>query len=330
MTPRFPDPDMCAANGLTFAVYRSGPAPDQTDKPPVLFLHGWPELAYSWRYQFPALAAAGYPVIAYDARGYGRSDKPEGVASYRIDRLAADADGLLQALAIDKAVIVGHDWGALVTWAMPFFHPERILALAGLCVPFIRQQALPPTQHLRRLFGERNYIVQFQEEGRAEPVLEADPLRTMRFLMRRPRQDRAGDKPLGGGQKGLDLIGELQGDEADWPGEGWLSEAELQVYADAFAAGGFTAPLHWYRNFDANWELGQRLQPRDGPDPSFAYPALMITADRDAACPPRISDGMERYFPTYTRVDIEGAGHWVQQEKPDRVNAALLDWLKRL
>lgn len=326
----FPDPYFVQANGLRIATYRLGPEPAQTDKPPIIFLHGWPELAYSWRFQMQALADEGYCVLAYDQRGYGRTERPDGVAQYRIDKLAGDVAGVLDAVGMAKAVIIGHDWGALVTWSLLHLLPDRLIGVGGLNVPYLRRRAMPPIQLSRARFGEQMYIVQFQEEGRCEPLLEADTARTMRCFMRRPRSQTPKSGPSTVLANGLDFMGQLQGAEADWPGETWLSEADMAVYADAFARTGFTAPLHWYRNFDANWHLMAQYEPADGPDPVFDLPALMMTADRDAACPPVLADDMVKYFPRLTRVDIQGAGHWLQQERPDEVNTALLRWLDAL
>mgnify|MGYP006273448197 CR=1 FL=1 len=326
-TDPFPPAQTIPVGDVALAVHRAGPAPGQTPRPPVVLLHGWPEIAFSWRYQLPALAAAGYPVIVPDQRGYGGADKPGGVENYTMARLTGDIAGLLDALDIDKAVIVGHDWGALVTWAMPFYQPDRVRALAGLNLPFLPRPAAAPTSLLRSMFGDTHYIVRFQTEGACEPILEADLDRTLRFFLRRPRSDRSGD---GGGAfsvPNLDLIGRLQGDAAQWPGEEFLSESDLAVYRRAFAAGGMTAPLHWYRNLDANWEDMARFQPVGGPTAPLPYPALIMTAERDAACPPRLADGMERFFAATKRIDFDSVGHWLQQERPDAVNEALLAWL---
>ncbi|MGF1605678.1 MAG: alpha/beta fold hydrolase [Rhodothalassiaceae bacterium] len=325
----FPEAQTVTANGLCFAAYCAGPRPDETDKPPIVFLHGWPELAYSWRHQLAAVAAAGYPALAFDQRGYGGSDKPEGLDHYTMAALTGDVAGVLDAFGIERAVVIGHDWGALVTWALPFYQPARLHALAGLCVPFRPNWPADPIAMCRKRYGERMYIVRFQQQGACEPVLERDVARTFRFLMRQPRSGRATEKPLG--EADLNLVDRLDTvPEEQWPGTPFLSDADMAVFVQAFSAGGFTAPLHWYGNFTANWQDMKRYQPDGGPPPRIDLPALMITADKDAACPPALADGMERYIPDLTRVDLTGVGHWLQQEQPEPVNAAILAWLDAL
>ena len=325
----FPPPEMIQTNGIRMAVHAMGPTPAEADKPAVVFLHGWPELAYSWRYQLPALAEAGYPAIAPDQRGYGGTDKPAGAENYDFAHLAGDLAGLLDARGIDKAVFVGHDWGATLLWALPFYLPERLAGLAGLNVPFFPRGPVDPLELFRNAFGDSYYICRFQQEGACEPVLERDVERTLRMLMRRPRSDKAAADRRPITKFDGDLITLLEGDSDRWPGEEFLSDEDLAVYVRAFSRGGFTGPLHWYRNFTRNWHDIERFQPAGGPPPSIAVPTLMMTAELDAFVPPRLADGMERYFTDYERVDVKGAGHWLQQEKAGEVNAVLLDWLAR-
>lgn len=324
----FPEPEFIESNGVRLAVHRGGP-PVEEARAPVVFLHGWPELAFSWRYQFPAFAEAGYAVFAPDQRGYGASEKPAGRDEYTMAKLTGDVAGLLDHYGLNEAVFVGHDWGALVMWALPFYQPDRVRALAGLNVPFIPRGRGKPIDRMRAAFGDKMYIVRFQEEGACEPALEKDMDRTMRFFLRRPRQKERGQ---GGGAfstPDLDLISWLEADESTWPGETWLSDEDTAVYAKAFAAGGMTAPLHWYRNFDVNHEDMARFQPDGVPKGKIDIPSLMITAELDVACPPHLSDAMEAFFTDYERHDLKACGHWTQQEKPEEVNRIILDWLDR-
>lgn len=323
----FPAPDIIHTNGINMAVYRAGPNPEDTDKPPVVLMHGFPEIAYSWRYQIQALAQAGYPVFAPDMRGYGLSDKPEGVQEYTMKKLCDDMAGLLSFYGMTKAAFIGHDWGALVLWSLPFYQPDILLGCAGLNVPFLpRNPKMDPIEKFEEVFGKDMYIVRFQEEGASEAILEADVARTMRFFMRRPRTSKAssGDKSFGGGS--LDLLNMLQGDEKSWFGENWLSDEDMEIYTAAFSAGGFTAPIHYYRNMAKNWRDMDRFQPIGG-TPEIKIPCLMITAEKDAACPPALADGMQNYCPVYERVDLKDCGHWSQQEQHENVNVSLIEWL---
>lgn len=322
----FPEAEMIDANGIRLAVHRAGPIPGE-GRATLLFLHGFPELAYSWRKQFPAMAAAGYSVLAPDLRGYGASDKPLGQPAYEMREIVADIKGLLDHYGVERVIVVGHDWGSLICWSLPFYMPERLLGIANLNIPFLPRGALPPPTLFKHAFGERMYIVRFQETGVCEAIFERDMDRTMRFFMRRPKPG----SDQGGGAfstPDLDLVGWLEGPEEQWPGEPFLPEEELAVYIKAFRKGGMTAPLHYYRSMDRNWQAMEKWQPAGVPSEKPDVPALMITAGRDGVCPPRLADGIELFFSRYSRVDIPDSGHWTQQEKPDAVNKALLDWLE--
>lgn len=309
---------------IRLAVIEEGPPPKHS-RGSLILLHGWPEIAFSWRHQVRALADSGYHVLAPDLRGFGSSDRPSGCENYRMPALVGDVTGLMDAFGLEKATVVGHDWGAIIAWAMPFYAPERLAAVAGLNVPFRPRGGTPILTALEAAYGPQMYILQFQQEGRCEPILEADMERTMRFFFRRPRVGSG----VGGGAfstPDLDLVSWLQQPPETWPGEPFLSEEDLAVYVHAFARSGMTAPLHYYRNLDWNWRDMARFQP-EGELPRIRHPALMITAELDGVLPPRLADGIEVFFERYQRIDIMGAGHWVQQEKPDEVNRALLDWL---
>ncbi|WP_281300280.1 MULTISPECIES: alpha/beta hydrolase [unclassified Iodidimonas] len=320
----FPVPEMIKTNDIHLAVYRAGPPPEKA-RAVVLFLHGFPDLAFTWRHQFPALARAGYCVIAPDMRGYGRSDKPRDRAAYGMGVLARDITGLLDHYGVERAIIIGHDWGALINWSLPFYCPERLQAIGNLNVPFIPRGSIAPVALFAKAFGPQMYIVQFQDEGLCEAIFEDDIERTMRFFMRRPKP-RSGK---GGGAfstPDLDLVRWLEGPIEKWPGEDFLPPRELAVYTEAFRAGGMLGPLHYYRNMDANWADMERFQPLGG-KPSIDIPALMITADLDGVCPAHLADGKEAFFTNYQRIDMRGSGHWMQQEKPQEVNDILLSWL---
>ncbi|RMF71618.1 MAG: alpha/beta hydrolase [Alphaproteobacteria bacterium] len=323
--PQFPPAERLCVGEVTLAVHRAGPEIDRA-RAVVLLLHGWPELAYSWRYQIPALAAAGYHVVAPDLRGFGDSDKPLDKEAYRMSALVGDVTGLLDRLGVPRAVVVGHDWGAIITWALPFYAPERLQALAGLNVPFRPRGSVPILKAIEAVYGPQMYILRFQEEGPAEAILERDISRTMRFFYRRPR---AGGKGGGGAfsTPDLDLLSWLEREEETWPGEPLLDEEDLAVYVEAYRRGGFRQTLHYYRNLHHNWEEMARYQPPID-RLRIGQPALMITAEHDGVLPPRLADGIEVFFDCYRRVDIAGAGHWVQQEKPEEVTAALLTWLE--
>lgn len=323
-----PKPEMVETNGVTLAVYRAGPDHETATKPAVFLLHGFPEIAYSWRAQIGALADAGYPVFAPDQRGYGPSDAPEGAENYTMAKLTGDLAGLLDHYGIDKAVFVGHDWGALILWSLPFYIPGRVLGCAGLNVPLMQHYPVDPIEIFRARLGESMYIVRFQTEGACEPVLERDLAATFRFFLRKPGGGKAKAEVSAFGESSLDLIGQLEKGDSAWGGVPLLPDEDIQVYVDAYKHHGFTAPLHWYRNMSANWRDHERFM-KDGKLPFVNMPCLMITAELDRACPPSLADGMEDMCAPYERVDLMGCGHWSQQERADDVNAALKGWLAK-
>ena len=167
-------------NGVRLHTVEAG----ESGAPVVVLAHGFPELAYSWRHQIPALAAAGYHVLAPDQRGYGRSTRPADIAAYNVADLSADLIGLLDDVGADKAVFVGHDWGAPVVWGSAQLHPDRVAAVVGLSVPPVPRAQVPPTQAFRAIFGDNFfYMLYFQEPGVADAELAADPARTITRML---------------------------------------------------------------------------------------------------------------------------------------------------
>lgn len=293
--------------------------------PVVVLAHGFPELAYSWRHQIPVLAEAGYHVLAPDQRGYGGSSRPDAIEAYNIRELTTDIVGLLDDVGAERAVWVGHDWGAPVVWHAPLLHPARVAAVAALSVPATPRSHVAPTQAWRKTFGENFfYILYFQEPGVADAELNSDPARAIRRLMGGLRTD--GDKAAGlrmvaPGPEGF--IDRLPEPDAL---PDWISQDELDHYIAEFSRTGFTGGLNWYRNFDRNWELTADLA-----DAKISVPCLFIggTADPVLAFT-RADRAAEIVSGPYQQLMIEGAGHWLQQERPDEVNTALLEFLNGL
>ena len=293
---------------------------------PVVLAHGFPDLSYSWRHQMPALADAGYHVLAPDQRGYGRSDQPVNIADYDIHHLTADLLGLLDDIDAERAVFVGHDWGAVVVWQLALLHPERVAGVMGLSVPFIPRAPMPPVEMMRAVFADRFfYIVYFQEPGVADADLSADTGETMRRMYGGLRAEPGGDAELTGlaAPDGVGFVDRLP-PVPELPA--WLSQAELDHYSAEFTRTGFTGGINWYRNFDRNWELTPQLE-----GAKVTVPAAFITGSADPVAlmtPPELMDGWledER-----GRLVVEGAGHWVHQQEPAVVTAELLRFLGTL
>ncbi|BBZ41899.1 epoxide hydrolase A [Mycobacterium conspicuum] len=306
-------------NGVRLRVIEAG----EPGAPVVVLAHGFPELAYSWRHQIPVLADAGYHVLAPDQRGYGGSSRPEAVEAYNIHELTADLVGLLDDVGAERAVWVGHDWGAIVLWNMPLLHPDRVAAVASVSVPPLPRPRKSPIQAWRKQFGENFfYILYFQEPGVADAELNGDPARTMRRMIcgQSSLSNKAtAPRMLAPGPEGfIDRIPEPDG----LPN--WISQDELDHYIDEFSRTGFTGALNWYRNFDRNWETTAEL---DGA--MITVPCLFIGGTADPVLTFTPTDRAARVIAgPYQQVMVDGAGHWLQQERPDVVNETLLDFLK--
>jgi pimeloyl-ACP methyl ester carboxylesterase len=312
-------------DGVRLAYYEAGPRRGA----PIILCHGFPELAFSWRHQIKALAEAGRWVIAPDQRGYGLSGRPEPIEDYDIEHLTGDMTGLLDHLGADRGIFCGHDWGGIVVWQMPLRHKDRVAGVIGLNTPFMARAPADPIAIMRHRFGDKMYIVHFQTPGEADAVLAGDVSKAMDFFMRRPLP---GPPPAGaglaepaeGGGTAFALIDILQAyDPAFDPRERFLSADEMAAFVDTFQRTGFTGGINWYRNFTRNWARSEGIADR------VEAPSLMVMAEKDAVLPPSAADGMEAFVPDLEKVLIKDSGHWTQQEQPDAVNAAMIDWLDR-
>jgi pimeloyl-ACP methyl ester carboxylesterase len=314
-----PEPTMIKTNGIDMAVYEAGPK----DGLPVVMCHGFPELAYSWRHQIPALAAAGFRAIAPDQRGYGRTSRPENVRDYDMAHLTGDLAGMLDALGLKKAIFCGHDWGGLIVWQMPLFHPDRVAGVIGVNTPFLARPPIDPIMGMRAMFGENMYIVYFQKPGEADVALAKDVGKSFRFFMRKNGVSALDYAKLPKEARNLELVNAIQSDESLWPGEALLTPDELKVFVDTFTRTGFTGGINWYRNMTRNWEVSGTMEQK------VHVPGLMIMAEDDVVLSPAMADGMERFVPDLERVLIRHCGHWTQQEHPEETSAAMIDWLTR-
>ncbi len=294
---------------------------------PVLLCHGFPELWYSWRHQLRALAEAGFRAIAPDQRGYGDTDAPPAIDAYTIHHLVGDLTGLLDALGIEKACIVGHDWGGLVVWQMALLAPHRVAAVVGVNTPFFPRMPLRPTEFMRAAAqGQFHYILYFQEPGVAEAELERDVRRSLRgFYQDLPRKIIEANRDLPAGTLGPAGGGLLERLPDGPPGK-FLTADDFEVFARAFERTGFRGGLNWYRNFDRNWDLTAYLS-----GARVVQPALMLTAEFDPVLRPDMAAGMSAWVPNLSQtILIKDCGHWTQQEKPEEVNRELVEFLNTL
>ena len=291
--------------------------------PLVVLCHGFPELSYSWRNQLPALASAGYRAVAPDQRGYGDTSRPDDVQAYDIIHLTDDLLGLLDALEAEQAVFVGHDWGAPVAWHAALFRPDMFTAVAGLSVPPPFRGRGKPLDLLRENGITNFYWQYFQTPGVAEAELERDVAHTMRIVLAgRGLSDPTAAMFV---QDDKGFLGHASGSQ---PLPSWLTEADLAYFTETYRKSGFRGGLNWYRNIDRNWELTAPWQ-----DAQVHQPSLFIAGSKDGVITGLIGakrvNELERVLTNLKRrLIIDGAGHWVQQERPDEVNTALVKFLK--
>ncbi len=296
--------------------------------PLILCVHGWPELAYSWRHQMTYFADRGFAVAALDVRGYGASTKPAAIEAYTLTALAGDVARVAEALSEAPAVLFGHDWGAPIAYHSALLHPERFRAVAGLSVPFAPPGPVPFIEVAETIYADRFfYQAYFQTPGVAEAELEADPeeaLARIYFAL-------SGDAPLDSWlQMKPKEAGLLQGLTRPDPFPAWMPAEALAVYVKAFRAGGFRGPLNRYRAQRLDAEQLRRVHGQQ-----LAQPSCFIGGERDAVR--HFLLGMDLYAdPGAGCADfrgatlIPGAGHWVQQEAPEACNVALEAFLRRL
>ena len=313
--------DRVRPNGVELQVTVAGSGPL------VVLVHGFPELAYSWRHQIGVLADEGYTVVAPDMRGYGGSECPDAIADYGMFDLVGDVVGLISHYGEgEPAVVVGHDWGSWIVYATALFRPDLLRGVSGISVPYTPRFDQSLVELLQASVGDGfHYILYFQEPGVAEEELDADPIDTMRRIL----WIASGDMEL----LPVDTTGERVGFVARDVPDGlpaWLNQGDLDAYAQAFIRTGFTGGINYYRNIHRNWEqmAPWHLAPITVPMLFIGGrrdPVLTGTGDLDGEHPVLVTQ--QQFVPDLRTALIHGAGHWTQQERPSETSAALLDFL---
>lgn len=306
--PQFPSASLVSVNDIELEVFEAG---KQNAGNPIILCHGWPEHAYSWRYQIPALVKAGYHVIVPNQRGFGRSSSPQNITDYDISHLTADLVALLDHYGYQDAVFVGHDWGANIVWSLAMIHPSRVSKIINLALPYQERGEKPWIEFMEEVFGEDFYFVHFNRKpGVADKVLDENRSRFLRNLFRK-------NVPLTPPEPGMMMINLAKAEAA--LGEPIMSEEDLAVFISAFEISGFSGGINWYRNLDRNWHLLADV------NPNITQPTLMIYGERDLI--PK-SENLPNYVPNLDIASID-CGHWIQQEKPEETNKTILSWLKK-
>jgi pimeloyl-ACP methyl ester carboxylesterase len=311
-------------NGINMRLARAGES-----GPLVLMAHGWPESWYSWRHQILALANAGYRVVAPDMRGYGATDAPAAVEDYDINALTADMLGILDALNEPNAIMIGHDWGAIVAWQTVLRYPDRFPALIAMSVPYTGRSARSPMDMWRESFGDNFYYILYHNEagGVAEAEYDADPEGLLSRLYLSPDSPRQAPQITDRHRSAGGWIGRL-GAPLGLPD--WLSQADLDYFVSQFRQAGFRGGVNYYRNFHRNWEIANEYG-----DQEIRVPTLFIAGSKDivinGASAEQLTAAMSRVVADLRGVElIPDIGHWVQQEAPRRSNDLILEFLSEL
>ncbi|WP_339714265.1 alpha/beta hydrolase [Cyclobacterium amurskyense] len=302
----FPKPTMIPVNGIELEVFEAG---NQNAGKPIVLCHGFPENAFSWRHQVPALVKAGYHVIVPNQRGYGHSSCPTDVTDYDIEHLTGDLVALLDHYGYEKATFIGHDWGANVVWRLAQLHPKRVNKIINLALPYQERGEKPWIEFMEEIFGGDFYFVHFNRQpGVADAVLNENTSQFLRNIFRK-------NLPSIPPEPGMLMINLAK---AEKPlGEPIMSDSELANFVSAFEASGFTGSINWYRNLDRNWHLLAEV------DPIIQHPTLMIYGERDMI--PKF-DRLPEFVPNVEVISLD-CGHCIQQELPEETNQAILNWL---
>ncbi len=302
----FPSPNIISINGIELEVFEAG---KENMGNPIVLCHGFPEHAFSWRYQIPALAKAGYHVIVPNQRGYGNSSCPKDVTAYDITHLTSDLVTLLDYYNYKDAVFVGHDWGANVVWNLALLHPERVNKVINLALPYQERGEKPWIELMEAFFGDDFYFVHFNKKpGVADAVLENQTENFLRNLFRK-------NVPLAPPEPGMLMINLAK---AVKPlGDPIMNDDDLSVFVKAFNNSGFNGAINWYRNLDRNWHLLADI------NPIIKQPTLMIYGNLDMI--PKF-ERLQDFVPNLDVISLD-CGHHIQQELPQETNQSILKWL---
>lgn len=303
----FPKPTLISINGLELEVFEAG---QQNVGKPIVLCHGFPEHAFSWRHQVPALVESGFHVIVPNQRGYGNSSCPTEVTEYDIGQLTGDLVALLDHYGYEDAVFVGHDWGANVVWQLALLHPNRVNKIINLSLPYQERGEKPWIEFMEEVFGGDFYFVHFNRQpGVADAILDKNVSQFLHNIHRK-------NEPLRAPEPGMLMINLAR---AEKPlGEPIMSESEMAVFVSAFESSGFTGSINWYRNLDRNWHLLEDV------NPIIQHPTLMIYGEQDMI--PK-SERLPELVPNVDVVSLN-CGHWIQQEMPEETNRVILNWLQ--
>jgi len=318
------------SNGINIRLAMMG------EGPLVIFCHGWPESWYSYRHQLPAVAKAGFKAVAYDVRGYGESDKPHEIEAYSMRNMTNDVIGIIDALGYDTAITIGHDWGGPIALNTAALNEDRITATGTLSVPFMGRGPMPTLDLWKEIYQDRFfYQLYFQKEGIAEKEFESNLSKAL-FITYTNSDGRGMKFNFEKGQSGL--IPQktkdstfLEGMEVfeDFPD--WFSKEDLEYFVSQFEISGLRGPFNRYRAQNIDWHEIPELEGK-----ILQQPAFFVTGTLDPVnfFVPSDQTLIDRIGPNYKDLlfaeELEGIGHWTQQEAPEEVNNFILNFLEKV
>ena len=319
--PGMPETKFIETNGITMAVYEKGRGL------PVIFCHGFPELAYSWRHQLDSVAAAGFRAIAPDLRGFGLSDKPQDIAAYATTEICDDLVGMMDSMGLEKAVFCGHDWGGFVVDTMALLYPERCAGLIGIGAPHsFRPEHLPPAPLTAEdIVDKAAYNAFMQQKDIPEKLLNGNARLFYKTFFRKNYFTSTNLKrlPADSAERRLDLAAMMDNSKGKQPL--FISERDLEFYVQTSDKRGFEGGINWYRAMNTTWEqLGKREQHW-----GLNIPYLYLWPSEDPINVFGLDVGLEDYIDNLEVHAIEGSGHFVMEEAPEIVSERITDWLTR-
>ena len=313
----FGKPHFVNSDSFQIATYSDGPDEGQ----PIFLVHGWPEIAYSWKNTVPPLTAAGYRVIAYDLRGFGRSSAPAEPHHYAMPQLIADMEAVLDAYGYDEAIICGHDWGGSIVWHAARMISHRVKGVIGICVPHTARAPAPPLKIIEKRFGGKHYFIEFRDRGpEVATSFAKDPDGFFRLMFRSTPAGAVADETFTYIPTKFETF--LKSGSPDIKGV-VLPKEDRRHFVDAYKRTGFETGMNLYRNIDVNWQLAEGMSDR------ITQPVLMISPERDLLLPPELAKPMVKMCPDLERVTLPDCGHWAMWDAPEALNAAITGWLER-
>ncbi|WP_193164648.1 alpha/beta fold hydrolase [Microbulbifer hainanensis] len=317
--PGFPSPKFIETNGIRLAVYEKGRGM------PVIFCHGFPELAYSWRHQLDSVAAAGFRAIAPDLRGFGLSDKPQGIGAYAATEICDDLIGMMDSMGLEQAVFCGHDWGQFIADTMLLLYPERCAGLVDIGGPHnYRPDELPaPHWQGEALADKAAYNAFMQRPEVPEKLLNSHVRGFFATFFRRDyfTSDNLRQLPATSPERRLDLPSMLRRSNSKDPL--FVSAKDLGVYVSTYEKTGFDGGINWYRAMNRTWEELNKRKLHWGVD----VPYLYLWPAQDPINTFGLKLGLEDYIANLEMHALSGSGHFALEASPEAVSGYLVQWL---